>query len=212
VGYDVQYAKVAALLEPTLVRFVDRLEPGVSVLDVGAGQGRNARFLARRNFTVHALEPSAVAARTVEQAAVNERLAIEVFSTAFERFDPPIRAYAGILLFGLMPDLGWTAIRKLLTGIGDWGEEGTVVWVTGFTTMDPAYPQHKAGWAPLGTHSFQSPDGRVRTYLESGKILELFSRYTVLHHWEGLGPEHRHGDGPVERHGKFEAVLTREFA
>ncbi len=37
----------------------------------------------------------------------------------------------------------------------------------------------------------------------------LFVKLEVVHTWEGLGQEHRHGDGPTERHGLAEAVLRR---
>jgi hypothetical protein len=30
-----------------------------------------------------------------------------------------------------------------------------------------------------------------------------------LHHWEGMGPEHRHGDSPMERHAMTEVVFQR---
>lgn len=213
VGYDEQYANVKALFgtepEDILVQFADRLEPGSVVLDVGAGQGRNAIFLAERGCLVDALEPSIVAVSTIEETARQRRLDIEIFPVTFERFDAPVGKYAAILVFGLIPDLEWPAIRSLLKKIDDWTARGSVVWITGFTTHDPACAQHRAGWKSCGENSFRSPEGRVRTYLEPGQVLELFDRYAVLHHWEGLGPWHRHGDGPLERHGKFETVLSR---
>ena len=45
--------------------------------------------------------------------------------------------------------------------------------------------------------------------IEPGELVQLFPGFSVLHSWEGLGPEHRHGDGPVERHGRAEAILRR---
>ena len=36
--------------------------------------------------------------------------------------------------------------------------------------------------------------------------------FDAVHLWEGLGPEHRHGDGSPERHGKVEAVLANKGA
>jgi len=55
--------------------------------------------------------------------------------------------------------------------------------------------------------SFMRDNGRVRTFIAPGKILELFSGWKPIAHWGGLGPGHRHGDGPLERHGRFETVL-----
>ncbi|MHC4609425.1 MAG: class I SAM-dependent methyltransferase [Planctomycetota bacterium] len=212
-GYDQEYAKVDALFgteaEATLKQFTHRLPPDAPVLDIGAGQGRNALFLARRGLAVHAVEPSGIAVAALQQVAEQERLPMKLFPTTFEQFEPPVSEYAGILIFGLIPDLKWDAIRNLVEKVDHWSGRSTCVWVTGFTTDDPAYAHHRATWAALELNSFQSSEGRVRTYLEPGQILELFEQCSVLHHWEGLGPEHRHGDSPPERHGKFEAVLQK---
>ena len=34
----------------------------------------------------------------------------------------------------------------------------------------------------------------------------------LRYHWEGLGPEHQHGDDPPERHGVVELVASKEAA
>lgn len=215
-SYDREYARVEALFgtepERTIAQFADRLRPGAPVLDVGAGQGRNALPLARAGRCVHALEPSGVAAAALQQAARSEQLPLEVFATAVERFDPPVADYAGIMVFGLIPDLPWAGIRTLLERVETWSGPGTLVWVTGFTTEDPAFATYESTGTAVGANSFEIAGGRVRTYLEPGQILELLSPYTIVHHWEGLGPEHRHGDGPLERHGKFEVVGKRATA
>lgn len=210
-SYDRQYSEVEAVFgttpERSFLQFSDRLKPGSTVLDIGAGQGRNALVLARRGFTVHALEPSGVAAAALENQAEVETLSLEVFRSTFESFAPPIDTYAGILIFGLMPDLGRDTIRDLVVRIDQWSGPETLVWLTGFTTEDPAFPQHQASWTAVGKNSFLSPDRRIRTYLEPDEILQFFDGLSVIHHWEGLGPEHRHGEGPPERHGLFEVVL-----
>jgi cyclopropane fatty-acyl-phospholipid synthase-like methyltransferase len=212
-SYDEHYARVDALFgrepEKTLRPFLDRLERGSLMLDFGAGQGRNALFLAEQGFDVHALEPSTVAAASIERAATSRDLRVEVFCSTFEDFESPVRDYAGVLVFGLIPNLDWDAIRALVETIEDrLGAKG-LLWITGFTTEDPSYGHYTDSCESIGAHSFRTSTGGVRTYLEPGQILELFSSYSALHHWEGLGPEHRHGDGPLERHGRFEAVLQR---
>ena len=61
-------------------------------------------------------------------------------------------------------------------------------------------------------NSFRVEGKGWRSLLEPGEIATLFEEHLppaseVLHHWEGFGPEHRHGDGPLERHGMAELVL-----
>jgi tellurite methyltransferase len=195
--YDEQYAKVDALFgsdpEATLIEYAGRLPEKATVLDIGAGQGRNSLYLARRGIVVDALEPSEPAARQLERIAAEERLPIRRFADSFQRFDPTVDHYSGILVFGLIPDLNWSEIDQLADRISKWTGKGSIVWLTGFTVQDPAY--------------IRNPERRGRTYLEPGQILQLFPGNPVLHHWEGLGPEHRHVDGPPERHGMFEVVL-----
>jgi hypothetical protein len=151
-----------------------------------------------------------VAVNALKKIAIKERLSLDLFCTGFEKFDPLVKSYDGIMIFGLIPDSTWTVIRELVQKVDNWSNERTILWVTGFTTQDPAHIHHKDTWKKLGTNSFQSTTGQVRTYLNPGQILELFKNFTVLHHWEGLGPEHQHGDDPPERHGKFEVVFLKE--
>lgn len=53
------------LPDPEIIAFGDRLQsrlpPGSPVLDVGCGQGRNARYLLEKGFTVHGCDLSPVA-------------------------------------------------------------------------------------------------------------------------------------------------------
>ena len=83
------------------------------------------------------------------------------------------------------------------------------LFITAFGTWDPAFKSHQREWTEDSENSFCSLDGVVRTYLEPGELVTLFPDLEVIHSWEGLGPEHRHGDGPLERHGLAEAVLRR---
>ena len=64
----------------------------------------------------------------------------------------------------------------------------------------------------MGKGSYADDAGRVRTFLEPGELVELLPGFSVEHYWEGLGPEHRHGEGAPERHGKVEAVFRKESA
>ena len=212
-SYDDDYLKTDSLFgtepESILTRFFDRVGQKSLVLDIGAGQGRNSIFLARNGLSVHALEPSRVAADGLRRIAAESNLDITVFPENFETFKPPQVAYEGIMVFGLIPDLTWTGINTLLEKIDVWSKPGAIVWLTGFTMLDPGFQFYKKNWKEVTPNSFSGPNGRTRTYLEPEQILTLFPGHTVLHHWEGLGPLHSHGDGEPHQHGMFEVVLRR---
>ncbi len=221
--YDRSYAADGDLFgeapEELLVRFLGRLDPGRPVLDIGAGQGRNALPAGRAGLSVEALDPSAVGLDALRRRARDEGLDVQGRLGGFDGHDAPPGHYGGVMAFGLIPDLDWEGIHRLADACTRWLAPGGLLFATGFTTADPAVGHFRTAWRTIGPNSFAdpsdhgggtgSPGTRIRTYLVPGQVLELFPALEVQHHHEGLGPEHRHGDGPPERHARFEVVLRR---
>jgi cyclopropane fatty-acyl-phospholipid synthase-like methyltransferase len=193
--------------EVLLVRFADLLDLSQPVLDVGCGQGRNTVFLARRGFSVDALDPSPVAVEQVGSLADEKGLSVRAIHGTFQDLGNGDRRYGGILLFGLIPLLTRAEIADLASYVMRGLETGGTLFVTAFGTWDPDFPHRAGTWRQEGGNSFRSPDGRLRTYLEPGELTALFPDLSPVYSWEGMTPEHRHGDGPNERHGLAEAVL-----
>ncbi len=192
-----------------LDRYGEYLQPGTRVLDVGVGQGRNALPLARRGCRVTGLDNSQVAISTVQQAAEKEGLDLALHQTTFADF-PPSEPFDTILCFGLLQMLSPQDSASLLERIDFWLRPGGVLFLTAWHVDDPSFPRLCDSWERLGLYRFRSPDKKhFRTFLGRGEILHLFFRWSVIHHWEGLGQAHRHGDGPLERHGDVEAVLGK---
>ena len=178
------------------------------VLDVGAGQGRHAVFLAREGYVIDALEPSRVAVEALRAVAQKENLPLTAYQVTFEEFTARPQSYSGLLLFGLIQELQWPSIHLLIERARLWLGAGGLIFVTAHTTEDPAYQRISQGRS-IGKNSFTIPDGGVRTYLEPDEVVNLFDTFEVIHHREGLGPLHRHGSGPPERHGFAEAVFRK---
>lgn len=197
--------------EKLLVEYREILDPGRPVLDVGAGQGRNALYLAGAGFEVDAVDPSAEAVRATSEAARREALTMRVVKAGFEELGPQAagRTYGTICLFGLIPLLTRPQIELLMDKVKEWSDAGTVLFVTAFTDADPSFAGCSAAWRRIARNSFQDRQGVVRTFLAAGEAVALFPGFEILHHREGPGPEHRHGDGPVQRHELVELVLRR---
>jgi len=190
-----------------LVEHAKLIDPSATVLEIACGQGRNSFFLARSGMTVHALDPSVEAVRQVQEMAEKEGLAIRTINSGFSDLHAEAGAYGAILVFGLIPDLKREGVTALVATIEKALAPNGLLFITAFGTWDPAFENHQREWTEDSENSFCSLDGLVRTYLEPDELVALFPGLEVIHSWEGLGPEHRHGDGAPERHGLAEAVL-----
>ena len=211
-GYDSSYRQAdyfGSEPSPLLSRFADWIPSGARVLDIGAGQGRNTLPLARSGCRVTALEPSAVGLEIIGERAAAENLAVELVAQDFVSYKPD-GVFDVILCFGLIQILSYDESASLVTRLHQWLRSGGNLFLTAWHKGDPSFEQLVASWERLGIRSFRSPDGTEhRLFLEHCEILKLFFRWQTVHHWEGLGQEHRHGAGPSERHGEIEVVLPR---
>ncbi|MFC1682712.1 class I SAM-dependent methyltransferase [Candidatus Zixiibacteriota bacterium] len=196
---------------PLLEQYRAHIDKSNRILDLGAGQGRNTLFLARLGHGIDAVDPSQVAIETISSAAAGEGLDVRTYHCDFEAFQPETDRYSAILTLGLIQLLSWQSIEKLIEKIRAWTCAGSLVFVMAFTTADPTFDRfkHSADWAPAGRNSFRHPEEGYRTYLELGELLQLFAGWSVMHHQEDLGREHRHGDGRVACHVWAEGVFQR---
>ncbi len=213
-NFDSAYATTPALFgvgpDQLLIDHVQLLDPGRPVLDLGAGQGRHALWLGRQGFRVHAVDLSAEAMGQLQQGAIAEGLPLTTEVGGFEAVQRPPNGYGTVLVFGLVPILSRDQIAMLVTALGDLVAPGGVALVTAFTTEDPRFGERSDAWPRVGVRSHRSPSGLTWTWMAPDELVALFSDdFEVLHHREGLGPWHRHGDGEPECHGMAEVVLRR---
>ena len=184
---------------------IDRSRP---TLDIGAGQGRHAVYLARRGFVVDAIDPSSVGIAGPENLARSENLKLATHTVGFEHFQRPDGYYSAVLLFGIIQEHDWKSIDLLVGKVHSWLMRGGLVFVTAFTQEDPSFERFSSG-VRIGRNSFVNARGITRTFLETDEILRLFSGYEPVFHREELGPIHVHGNNPPERHGTAQAVLRK---
>jgi len=211
--FDEKYTSSATYFgsepEPLLRAHVQRIDADRPVLDVGAGQGRHALFLARKGIEVHGVDNSLVAVEGLAAAAKEEDLPIE--PRLADILDEEIKrgAYSAVLLFGLIQTMSRRDLAKLALKLREATAAGDFVFLTAFSNDDEGYEHWSKQGKPVGHLSFDIGGGELRTYLDSGEIPEIFTGFSLVHCFEGRGRPHRHGNGPIERHAVVEALLSR---
>ncbi len=195
--------------EKILLEFTGLIPGDGTVLDLGAGQGRNAVFLARSGFLVDAVDTSSVSIQFLEKIGNNENMKINPVRSGIKDFTGKSK-YSAILLFGLMQILELNEIKILNRKIVGWMNNKSILFITAFTVADPGFAKISADSQKIGKNSFLRPSGEKRTFFEPGEIKNMFENYKCLYYREGLGPIHRHGNNPEERHNLVEAVFQQD--
>jgi cyclopropane fatty-acyl-phospholipid synthase-like methyltransferase len=211
-NWDRQYSKhqtyFGAEPDKFLVDHFHLIDNSKPVLDVGAGQGRNSFFLSQNNFQIVAIDPSKIAVEQLNQFADQTKLSLHSVQADFENFVPE-STFSAILLIGMLPIISLNQISTLLKKSIEWLSENGFIFVTAHNISDPSFQKISTNWEQIGKNSFENLKGGVRTFLEENEILEIFSGFEVIYHWEGLGSKHSHGDGPIEQHSEIEAIFRK---
>lgn len=209
-SYDDAYKNEPAYFgeQPTeiLSDHYSEIDSSRRVLDIGAGQGRNALYLARKGYSIDAIDPSGEGLRQIDALAKAENLIIDTTVSGFHEFKPAHSPYSAILLFGLIQILSWDEIHELIARINNWTTVGSLLFISAFSTDDPVYADVMKNYQPDGKNSYLLKSRARRTFLEKDEILTLFPNFEPIAHSMGPGPLHKHGDGPEHRHGVIHFV------
>ncbi len=105
------------------VEEIPNMRSGGSVFEIGAGQGRNALFLASKGFDVTALELSSVGVETIRQRAAERGLSVKVIEGDIREvpFEKSYDIFVCTFVFHHLPDgVG----REMLKAIQERTERG----------------------------------------------------------------------------------------
>ncbi len=211
VNYDNAYSESSELFgnepESILIKYHDMISRVYPiVLDIGAGQGRNSYFLAKKGFELNSIDPSS---KAIEQISINSELFdnINAYNCDFQDFEPIKKPFGAILIFGLLQILSREQISKLICKIGNWSTEGTLLFITAFATGDPSFLKISKNWNKIDRNCYSDNNGNFRTFFEPDEILQLFDYKELIYNWSGMGALHRHGNSPEHQHSLIQIVL-----
>jgi tellurite methyltransferase len=152
---------------PLVERFLGVAQPG-NALDLAAGTGRNAIWLARHGWDVTAVDGASTAIKILNTQAAQSRISIRTVVADLEKGEYVIEPGA------------WDAI--------------TICYYLQRGLLEPA----KAGIRPGGriiviVHTTEGDELPTETRTSPGELLSYFEDWEILHQYEGKpnDPEHR---------------------
>jgi SAM-dependent methyltransferase len=164
VRWDGYYGQVGYFFGKEPVRFLAEnvgLLPKGRALDLAAGEGRNAVFLAQKGFDVDAVDISPVGLKKAEALAGQRGVRIATIVADLGKWDPGEGRYDVVANFYyLQRDLTPKIKRALKPG-------GVVIYET--FTVDH-----------IGIPGARGPDKREH-YLEKGELRKMFEDFEILH-------------------------------
>jgi tellurite methyltransferase len=179
------------------------------VLDIGIGQGRNARFLMQQGYGVDGIDISSVAIESLDKMIKEEHLDLKLFHMEFDKFNCAPRTYSAVLIFNLFPVLSEAKIEELAHKARRWVKRNGIIFVTGYTTNEVTFKPALPEWHKVSTASYTDDKGNYRTFMDVDDAISKFKRFKPVYSWEGYGERHSHGNDQIEQHHVFELILQK---
>ena len=179
------------------------------VLDIGIGQGRNARFMLQQGYGVDGIDISGVAIEHLKILSKNEGLNLKLYHQSFEEFDSPPRTYSAIMIFNVFPVLSVEQINLLARKTQRWLKRGGVIFLTGFTPQEQYFRPTSDEWKQISGDLYTDGKGGFRSFIDMPDVIAKFTRLKPLYQWQGYGEMHHHGNEHLEQHHIFEIILQK---
>ncbi|WP_416986188.1 class I SAM-dependent methyltransferase [Streptomyces sp. T028] len=140
-GWDERYRGSELVWKAEPNRFVAEelagLEPSGRAVDLAAGEGRNAVWLAERGWEVDAVDFSAVALEKAERLAAKRSVRLRTVHADLTLWAPPEATYDLALIAYL--HLPWPEMTEVLTRTGTAVREGGTLLLVGHHAANPEH-------------------------------------------------------------------------
>lgn len=168
--YDNLYSKNSNVfgsgkVEPIIEQIPTIVSSG-TVLDVGAGQGRNALFLAKRGFNVTASDISEIGLEQLKEQAQEEGVEIATKLASIDDIDQELEQYDVILINFTLHHLKESHARKIIDMYKEETKPGALHVISTFTSQGDFYEM------PQNKEMFYSEPGELKTLYKDWEIIE----------------------------------------
>jgi tellurite methyltransferase len=144
----------------------DYIMPGSKVLDIGAGEGRNSSFLAKKGHKVTAIDISSVAMKKARLLAKENGVRINTVTANIFKYDFPSESFDVIVNF-------YFVNKEVHQKMKRWLKPGGLIIFEAFTLKEKI-------------NNPKMKEDKEDSFLKPGELLKLFPGYTVLKYEEPL--------------------------
>lgn len=157
-----------------------------TVVDIGAGEGRNSFYLAKQGFTVVAIEPSDVGVKKMINYAKQNEIQIEIIKADFFN---GVRNIFNIDFFIASTVLNHFSLKEIIQAkkeIYSRLNQKGYIFVSVFTEDDPGFLQKDVPEASECRIT-------IKRYFKQNELKELFSDWRILEYREEYFQDLTHG-------------------
>jgi len=124
---------------PSLKRVLSYAPKEGVALDIGAGEGRNSIFLAKKGFHVVAVDKIPEGLEKLENFAKKQNLSIETHVLDIENFHFPSQKYSLVLSVAALDFMRFSSFRNIIKKVEDSLLPQGVVYLSVFSINDPFF-------------------------------------------------------------------------
>ncbi len=178
-------------VRPEFHSFFDRMIlKGYHALDLGAGEGRYAVYLARRGCLVTAVDFSASGINKLKSIAGQHHLPISTLLCDLSEYTFKEAAYDLVVAATILDHLETPARNRVVQGIKKTLKPGGLLYVNVFTTRDPGC---QAVTTPGAREDVSDTSFGMAHYFKPDELSACFSDLKRLYYYEGVEEDLSHG-------------------
>lgn len=173
---------------------------GIAV-DIGAGEGRNAIYLAERGFDVFAIEPNLIAVNKIRKIAVDKKLNnLRILDGDFLSVADRLSEVDFVVALTSLEHMDESYLFSAVKKIKEIMKRGAYVYIIVFTVDDPGFKKD-------AVHSSECAMC-VRHFFKHGELKSYFDDFEILEYKEYIKEDNLHG--PLHYHGKAKLIAKKK--